>query len=472
MATTCTNCGHDLPRDDAHFCTHCGTLVPSHPFSAQSLSAANAANVSTRKDDEKPVVSEQIAHKQPEKPVLREQRVQQPRQRTTRRIAPDSPSAPPIAWPAPITHVSVKEASAQQERGQVVPQEFSPTPSAHVPSSERELHVKVWQNNPPTPLPESAIELGERDIEDAPTVPLEMPEQSEKEGVSSHESDASSNDVEQIDTTSLPIYAQTQSAQQSEQVSHSPRSIHDGTPVSTLPDQSRQQRQQNHPNTPIPTVGNSQQSPVNSSPQYATGQRSQAAFIPPVQERRIPTTSTSSSRHQKSPVPFIILLALVGILILGGGAWVLLAQPFSVSPITQPLQDFKNTGLGIALSYPTSWTVQQTASSALFADSSHTGQVKIQAADTTSDAATYVQQQAKKSGMTAIKPLGTTSFAGLAWQQVQGNVQQDGANYTTTMFATTHGNRMYLLTQMAPQNVYADEESVVFSAMRHSFKFL
>ena len=150
----------------------------------------------------------------------------------------------------------------------------------------------------------------------------------------------------------------------------------------------------------------------------------------------------------------------------------MLAQPFSVSPITQPMQDFNDAGLGVALSYPTSWTVQRTSTSALFADSSHTAQVKIQAASDTGDAATYVQQVAKKSGMTAIKPLGTTSFAGLTWQQVQGNEQQDGANYTTTMLAATHGNHVYVLTQMAPQNVYADEESVVFSAMRSSLKFL
>ena len=195
--------------------------------------------------------------------------------------------------------------------------------------------------------------------------------------------------------------------------------------------------------------------------------------MPPIQEKHAPVASTSNaSSRKKSRVPFIILLALLGILVLGGGAWVLLAQPFSISPVTQPLQDFKDTGLGVALSYPNSWTVQHIATGVLFSDSSHTAQVKLQVANDTSDAAHYVRQQATKSGMTAIKPLGTTSFAGLSWQQVQGNLQQDGANYTTTMLATVNGNHMYVLTQMAPQNVYADEESVVFSVIRNSFRFL
>ena len=476
MATVCTNCGHDLPRDDAHFCTQCGTLVPSHPFSAQSLStAATTSNQTGREDADKPVVREQMAYRQTEKPPLREQRVQQPRQRTTKRIAPDNTSASPeapVSWPAPITHVSVKETPAQKESEQEVLQEQSPVQRPRI-APERELHVKVWnQDNPPTPLPESRVEP-ERDIEDAPTSPLELSDHPEKEHVLSEtKSEPSGNDIEYLDTTPLPNYVQPQSVQSPEQVPHALLPIFNDTPVSTLPSESRQQRPQN-PSTPIPDVDKPQQAPVSPSLHYATAQRSHDGFSPPKQERRAPVAPNASvSRSQKSPIPFVILLALLGMLVLGGGAWVLQAQPFSVSPVTQPLQDFHDTGLGIAMSYPNSWTVQHTADSVLFADSSHTGQVKVQVANTASDAATYMQQQAKKSGMTAIKPLGTTSFAGLAWQQIGGNVQQDGANYTTTMLATMHGNRMYLLTQMAPQNVYADEERVVFSAMRSSFKFL
>ncbi len=471
MATACTFCGHDLPRDDAHFCNNCGMLVPSHPFSAQSLSAASSATPPTRKEPEKPVSREQMVQQPMQKPVLREQMVQQPRQRTTRRIAPDN-SASPIAWPAPMTHVSVKDAPVQKESAQAVPQE--PQPVQNMPirpvSTERELHVKVWeQNNPPTPLPESTVGTREVAIEDAPTSALAMPEQINKENPSSlHGNETSQNGVEYLDTVPMQKnYAQAQTPQNE---SHA---VHGNTPLPAFPVEA-QQRQRGYTNTPIPYSNMSQQpAPMPQASQYSAVQNTSASTLPAKQEKRVAVTSPASvSRRQKSRIPFIILLALLFILILGGGAWALLAQPFSISPVTQPLQDFKDTGLGVALSYPNSWTVQHAPTSVVFSDSSRTAQVKLQVANDTSDATQYVQQQATKSGMTAIKPLGTISFAGLSWQQVQGNLQQDGANYTTTMLATVHGNHMYVLTQMAPQNVYADEESVVFSAMRNSFKFL
>ena len=473
MATACTYCGQDLPRDDAHFCNNCGMLVPSHPFSSQSLSAANSATLAPHVESEKPVLREQMVQQPSEKPVLREQMVQQPRPRTTRRIAPENLSASPIAWPAPITHVSVKDVPSQKEGDRVAPQESRPVQNAssHLASTERELHVKVWeQNNPPTPLPESTIEAKEGNVEDTSTSSLETPEQSNSRNPSSqHGSDTPRDGVEHLDTVPMPNYAQ-----KPQQASPLSRSMHGNTPLPALPATQQQQRQASYTNTPVPYSSISQQpTAVFQPPQYSPAQRSQASYVSPTPEKRVPAAVVpNTSSRQKSRVPFIILLALLGILVLGGGAWVLLTQPFSISPVTQPLQDFKDTSLGVALSYPNSWTVQHVATGVLFSDSSHTAQVKLQVANDTSDAAHYVQQQATKSGMTAIKPLGTTSFAGLSWQQVQGNVQQDGANYTTTMLATVNGNHMYVLTQMAPQNVYADEESVVFSVIRNSFKFL
>ncbi len=454
MATACTYCGHDLPRDDAHFCNNCGMLVPSHPFSPQSLSAANSATPPTQKEAEKP--------------VLREQMVQQPRSRTTRRIAPENLPASSIAWPAPITHVSVKDTPTQKEDEQTVSPALQPVQNSSfrpVPA-ERELRVKVWEN-PPTPLPESTIEPVEGNVEEAPTSPLATPEQRSIGNLSSqHESDTPREGVEYADTVPMPNYAQPQTPQQAPHLSHS---LHGNTP---LPDGS--QRQLRNTNTPIPDVNMPQQpASLSSAPQYSPAQKSQPSYAALGQEKRVPIATVSSSPHRrKSPVPFIILLTLLGILVLGGGAWILLAQPFSISPVTQPLQDFNDAHLGVALSYPNSWTVQHTPNGVLFSDSSHTAQAKLIAADDTSDVTHYVQQQATKSGMTAIKPLGTLSFAGLSWQQIQGNVQQDGANYTTTMLATVHNNHIYVLTQMAPQNVYADEESVVFSTIRNSFKFL
>ncbi len=473
MAIVCTFCGHELPRDDAQFCNKCGMLVPSHPFSSQSLSAANSATSATRTATEEPDLREQMVQQPIEKPVLREQMVQQPRPRTTRRIAPDNLSAFPIEWPAPITHVSVKDVPMHKEDEHVTPPESQPVQiaSSRPASPERELHVKVWeQNNPPTPLPESTSEAKEGDIEDAPTSPLErLEQQSIKNPPSQHGSDTPRDGVEHLDTVPMPNY--TQSPQH---VSSPTRSRNGNTPLPSLPAKQQQQGQPGYANTPIPYSSIPQQPMAASqSSQYAPAQRSQVSPVSTIQEKRISAVlAPHASPRQKSRVPFIILLALFGILVLGGGAWVLLAQPFNISPITQPLQNYKDTSLGITLSYPNSWTVQHTASSVLFADSSHTAQVRLTVANDTSDAARYVQQQATKSGMTAIKSLGSVAFAGLSWQEVQGNLQQDGANYTTTMLTTVHGSHMYVLTQMAPQNVYADEESVVFSAMRNSFKFL
>ncbi len=73
MAIQCQYCGTDLPRDDARFCNNCGMLVPSHPFSPQSISAAkiNTSQSSTppqARDEGRPVLREQVAHLPPARP--------------------------------------------------------------------------------------------------------------------------------------------------------------------------------------------------------------------------------------------------------------------------------------------------------------------------------------------------------------------------------------------------------------------
>ncbi|GAC1616346.1 MAG: hypothetical protein NVS4B11_04320 [Ktedonobacteraceae bacterium] len=386
-----------------------------------------------------------MAQQPAQKSTLREQMVQQaqPRPRSTRRIAPDDLSASSVAWPAPITHVSIKEIVPQKENGHVAPQEHQPAQNlASRPAfPERELRVKVWEqerNNPP--LPESGNEIPQISVENIPTSPLAAPEQTRlgnERTSTQNDMDKHRDDVEHLDTIPLPNYAPTPplASQQPMRSAHS-----------------------THGNTPLQPI----RPPQMSQPSYA-------------QEKRMPVatpTLPTVARRQKSRIPFIILLSVLCMLILGSGLWIILTQPFTVPTVTQPLQDFKDTHLGIALSYPTSWSTQHNAAGVLFADSSHTALVKLIVADASSDAAQYLQQQATKNGMTAIKPLEVRSFAGTSWQQIQGNIQQDGASYTTTMFATVHHSHTYVLTQMAPQSVYADEESVVFSAIRNSFKFL
>jgi hypothetical protein len=74
--------------------------------------------------------------------------------------------------------------------------------------------------------------------------------------------------------------------------------------------------------------------------------------------------------------------------------------------------------------------------------------------------------------MSGVKSVAPLSFAGASWQGLQGTVQQSGASYTCTIFATTHANHLVMLTQMAPQSVYDQEESVIFSALRQSLRFV
>jgi hypothetical protein len=73
VAIQCHYCGTDLPKDDARFCNNCGMLVPSHPFSPQSLSAAkiDASQSSAppqMQGEGKPVLREQIANLSPAPP--------------------------------------------------------------------------------------------------------------------------------------------------------------------------------------------------------------------------------------------------------------------------------------------------------------------------------------------------------------------------------------------------------------------
>jgi hypothetical protein len=129
--------------------------------------------------------------------------------------------------------------------------------------------------------------------------------------------------------------------------------------------------------------------------------------------------------------------------------------------------------LGISLLYPNGWKalLDQHTSTARLYDSTNTAQITISITDATGkEMGQYLEQQAKEQGMTAMKSA-TVSFAGASWQQLQGGMQQLGANYTATMLATIHGKHLFTIIQAAPQNTYQDEERVVFAPMRRSFSF-
>ncbi len=156
------------------------------------------------------------------------------------------------------------------------------------------------------------------------------------------------------------------------------------------------------------------------------------------------------------------------------GAWIIIFQPFSVSPITDPTQVFKDTNLGMSLLYPTGWSVRidRKASLVNLHDSSQTAQVAIYVENNnTSNLAQYLQKQVTQMGMTGVKQGPPISFAGALWQQAQGTVQQSGANYTGTIFVTIHGNHLFMFVQQAHQSVYTQEEMLIFVPMRSSLRF-
>ena len=106
-------------------------------------------------------------------------------------------------------------------------------------------------------------------------------------------------------------------------------------------------------------------------------------------------------------------------------------------------------------------------------DSSHTAQVDIVVGTPPGgDLGQYLQQKANQLGLTGIKSGTTRSFAGAAWQQIQGNVQQSGASYTETLLATTHKNSIFTIMLLAPQATYAQEQQIAFSGIYASFQFI
>jgi hypothetical protein len=89
-----------------------------------------------------------------------------------------------------------------------------------------------------------------------------------------------------------------------------------------------------------------------------------------------------------------------------------------------------------------------------------------------SDPTQHLSQQAKQLQMGSTKSVASITFARTSWTQIQGTTQQSGANYTTTLLAAVHNNRLFTVTQLAPSSNYADQEKVNFSYMRDSWQFL
>jgi len=182
---------------------------------------------------------------------------------------------------------------------------------------------------------------------------------------------------------------------------------------------------------------------------------------------------TRSSR--KSRKPLIFMLILLGLLVVGGlGTWIVVYQPFAVPGVTNTDQPFQNSTLNISLRYPQGWTahIDQGDGSVSFYDSSHTGQVNVDASAANGSMNQYIKKEETQLGMTGEANQPSLMFAGASWQQIKGSVVQNGATYSVVLLATEHNNRFYSIAQLAPPAAYAGEEQLAFSHIRSSFQFL
>jgi hypothetical protein len=510
VAIQCPHCGTLLPRDDARFCNQCGTSVPVQPSLQQTPLEATPDNAASLQD-----ASSTTGPKE-HRSGPREQIAQQPFSRPSQFPGPGEPPA----WiknleaaKPPSEKLSPEMAPKQPSLGQQNTLDFSSPPETPIPQegdsqedlstsitpprsqfAGRELRVKVWEQEDTLLLPpEENVSSSSSDvIEDLPTRPALSAVSPELHDAAANPVPLSQNQtreqLELLDTAQVAIYGQVQPIPatppptpdqdlQTEKASpgkddfvlppaspalptHRPLPTSAYTPFLGLDGIPAAPPMQERP--PVQSA-----TPPNSSIQerYPVGQ---PAAVPP------PSAPTLSSR--KSRYPLLVFLILVPVVLVSAlGILIVQARPFSVSPVTQPWQQFQDQQLGVSLLYPTGWQVQvdHTKSVIHFYDSSNTAQVNISVTSATgNDLAQFLSQQAKQLQITGTKSAASITFAHTSWAQVQGTTQESGANYTATLLASVHNNRVFTITLLAPSSNYADQEKVNFSYMRDSWQFL
>jgi zinc-ribbon domain len=522
VSKQCTNCGQALPRDDARFCNKCGTLV--------DIDAPVASDGKGKVQKERPALREQIAQQpgfQPPRrprptqdfppPWISELSTLEHTKTSTPKVEKDQPllsvvernqvaEIPTTSLPQIEDKQLAQDESVTEKVGESVDTEQSDTPTLVIAprkSQVRELHVKVWkqEESPATPetsgpedplkeitdLPSDSIAAKvptKREaniLADFPTMPVnvegmngQIRPSSIKGGPSAWGVDAKMSPPNLVSKTPHNdelTHLETERLPMQQQVKPVPQDVTPISEASATRSKSFQEvgpeRQSQRPVQP------SQLQPAELAPMISRPAKEQPI---PVEQFTHTFAKHVPARHRRSPFPFLFSILLLFVIVAGGLlAWTLVYQPFTVSPVSQPQQSFQNAGLGVALSYPNGWMVQvdQNNGSAQFSDSTHTARFSIMVvAATGQNPGKYLQQEAKQLGITGEKFGSPLSFAMTSWQQGQGSVVQDGVNYSETLLVTMHANRLYLVTQQAPQVTYAAEDRVIFSIMRSSFKFL
>ena len=474
MPVTCTQCGKELPRDDARFCSNCGAPVVQSvvPPTASAIPPIplmplmpHASQVNT---PPKAPQSSLQGFPQESRHVLREQIAHQPRPaRLTRDISLENnrPASSPQALESERPELRVRVWDQEHESAQ------QPFPIDELPTQETPASPMFM----PSPVPESAPLPSERPLPASP-LPLSLP------GIQSH------MDNPNLEQERRREQIAQQSTSLMSSVSNVPVAPPEPRPTPFLGIQGIQNLQKMQSAQakdvspfpampPTPVLNN-----VPSTPATQVQQPPMSYVVPVEQVKPIATGLSSLSpqlprqQMRRGPGPLVLLGVVILALIIAGAAWVAIVQPFNVPSVTKPLRDYRDTQLRVALSYPSDWTITHSPSSLLFSDSSQTAQVMITVSGVDNapggNVGTYLQKQAAKVNMTGAKTITKVTFAGTTWQQIQGNVQKNGVNEIETLFATVHNNQLYVLTQSAPQSVYADEESLTFSKMRASLQLL
>jgi hypothetical protein len=487
VATLCTHCGTAL-EDDARYCKICGTLIPSHPFSPASASFAAGKSeayentTAARSEKNGTSLRQQSSTSRDEPPAWMTNLEGAARHRNktlSGALAEDRQDKPSVdagAAPRPragkkTTHVTELPTAAlpSPDRGSFAQQQTAP-PGAG-PSQEdvppaaaspvRELRVKVWdQKEPAAPAD---------DFEDLPTRSLTA---------------SPSEIIVQYNSVPSPE-RKAQGAQVDGLESFDTERLAAQAAASAFPPQA----------SPRPLRGTGWQADVLDRPISAPGQppfayarpgaqpvQGRPAIAPAAPARELSQTpprqsSVAPFKQRESAKPLLfVLIALVLLIVAGGaGAWLVIYQPFSVPNITQPQRTFSDQQLGLSLLYPSSWQVQKDRGSAAFYffDSSHTAQVSIVVSPANgSNSGQYMQQEAAHIGLTAQKAGPALTLAGASWQQLQGSVQQRGANYSGLLLVTAHNFHFFAITFLAPQTIFVQEDQIVFSGIRSSLQFL
>jgi len=427
VAKQCDHCGKILPNDTIRYCAGCGNIVASSRPAKRSLSEGPPAWMKQ--------LETSLTNNRSKVP-LRELHLK--------------------VWDEEETiDLTLPESVVDSVGDEVEVVDSLPTSPLVVAISPKSRTSSHTNSNQP------GVDIDEEEVaEELPTNPLitSLPQNTPLSHVSSSPATDFGNGVmshDQIeDIATRPYEAQPRTISPEKE-----KSVHQQRQATQAPTGSMYRPVMQRPMTPVPI---------------------HLSHIPPAQPVRqtppvsmpVPPLARPKKNNRKR---LAIVFGLLFILLLGGViAWVIVTQPFAIPEITKTTQNFQNTSPGVSLQYPQNWAVDVNKQNGAvnFYDDNHTDQVNITVVVAGNQSMNqYMNKTVSSLGMTGQRTQAELSFAGATWQQIQGSVQQSGANYTATLLFTTHGEYYYTILQLAPSSTYPLEEQLVFSKMRSSFQF-